>query len=141
MAAILSTIEKQTPLENRTDLYRSTCSVYQPQLYFKNNFLLQDSTIPSLIEQSSFHRYLDYWWAFCIPLCFLLLIQILPFPYWLTGFITGLAVVRTYFLFQILLCDVQNGLQKRPWPLKALVSQTQAIQSFGLSSPSHSTYN
>ena len=97
MAAILSTIEKQTPLENRTDLYRSTCSVYQPQLYFKNNFLLQDSTIPSLIEQSSFHRYLDYWWAFCIPLCFLLLIQILPFPYWLTGFLTGIAMVRSYF--------------------------------------------
>jgi hypothetical protein len=46
--------------------------------------------------QSFLQRYLEHWWAYCIPICVLLLIQILPIPYWLTGFITGLILVRNY---------------------------------------------
>lgn len=60
------------------------------------------------MQQTFKQRYLDHWWVYAIPLCILLLIQILPIPYWLIGFITGGLVV--YFLcknlhFLSLLCD------------------------------------
>lgn len=50
------------------------------------------------MQQTFKQRYLDHWWVYAIPLCILLLIQILPIPYWLIGFITGGLVV--YFLLQ-----------------------------------------
>lgn len=42
--------------------------------------------------QQSFQHYLQYWWFLCIPLCVILIIQILPLPYWVLGFITGLII-------------------------------------------------
>jgi len=34
----------------------------------------------------------NYWWIACLPVCFLLFLQLLPLPTWMVGFITGAIV-------------------------------------------------
>ena len=48
---------------------------------------------------------LQYWWAAALPLCVLLLIQILPISRWFIGFVTGIMIAvptsayLTYLIF------------------------------------------